>query len=123
MTTQIEQQVPIGLTLTAPPPNAGLHDLVVVPPAAGLETKLAVFGPAIPPQGPVWIPIPQHPLDHHLYIVKGEGKIQDTGLQGNGPNGLEITIRTGDAVYLERDHQHRIMNTGGDLIVLSAKAM
>jgi len=114
----------VSISPTPPHPVAGLHDLIVPPPAVGLETKLAVFDPAIPPNPPLWMPILPHPSDHHLFVIQGQGNIQETGPGGDGPNALEINIQAGDAVYLEKGKYHRIKNSGADkLVILSAKTI
>jgi len=51
-----------------------------------------------------WTMLDQHPHDHGVVILKGEGKV----LLGDKEHG----VRFGDAIYISSNERHQLKNTG-----------
>ncbi|MHC4947733.1 MAG: cupin domain-containing protein [Planctomycetota bacterium] len=48
----------------------------------------------------------QHPYEHEVYVLGGEGRLEY--------DGDFHAIRGGDAVFIEPDRMHQFVNTGGE---------
>ena len=58
------------------------------------------------------VPLHNHPQDHEIYILSGEGKFYND-------SGQEEQAKSGDIVYIPPNEKHGIRNTGSsDLVFL-----
>ncbi|MHA2005838.1 MAG: cupin domain-containing protein [Promethearchaeota archaeon] len=56
------------------------------------------------------VPLHNHPEDHEIYILSGDGKFYDD-------KGKEENVKSGDVVYIPPNEKHGIDNLGNDNFV------